>query len=70
MWPTAAVAYAIQARRGLHRALEAEVASGDLTEQEAINLARRLMHDNQYACFDIEGTRAAIRAQHALVEVA
>jgi hypothetical protein len=54
----------------LHRALEAEVAAGDLTEQEAINLARRLMHDNQYACFDIEGTRAAIRAQHAPVEVA
>jgi hypothetical protein len=23
------------------------------------------MHDNQYACFDIEGTRSAIRAQRA-----
>jgi hypothetical protein len=69
MWPTAAVAYSIQARRGLHRALEAEVAAGDLTEQEAITLARRLMHDNQYACFDIEGTRAAIRAR-ATAEVA
>jgi hypothetical protein len=46
------------------------VAAGDLTEQEAINLARRLMHDNQYTCFDVEGTRAAIRAQHAPVEVA
>ncbi|MGH8515760.1 MAG: amidohydrolase family protein, partial [Gammaproteobacteria bacterium] len=57
MWPTAAVAYSIQARRGLHRALEAEVAAGDLTEQEAITLARRLMHENQYSCFDIEGTR-------------
>ena len=64
-WPTAAIAYSIQARRGLHRALRAEVAAGDLTEQQAIKLARRLMHDNQYACFDVEGTRAAIRAQHA-----
>jgi hypothetical protein len=54
----------------LHRALEAEVAAGDLTDREAINLARRLMHDNQYACFDIEGTRASIRAQHAPAEVA
>jgi uncharacterized protein len=70
MWPTAAVAYSIQARRGLHRALEAEVAAGDLTEQEAITIARRLMYDNQYACFDIEGTRAAIRAHRARAEVA
>jgi hypothetical protein len=65
MWPTSAVAYSIQARRGLRRALEAEVAAGDLTEQEAIAVARRLMHDNQYACFDIEGTRAAIRENSA-----
>jgi hypothetical protein len=62
-WPTAAVAYSIQARRGLQRALEAEIAEGDLTEPEALTIARRLMRDNQYACFDIEGTRAAIRAQ-------
>jgi uncharacterized protein len=62
-WPTAAVAYSIQARRGLQRALEAEIAEGDLSESEAITIARRLMRENQYACFDIEGTRAAIRAQ-------
>ena len=62
-WPTAAVAYSIQARRGLQRALEAEIAAGGLTEPDAITMARRLMRDNQYACFDIEGTRAAIRAQ-------
>ena len=62
-WPTAAVAYSIQARRGLQRALEAEIAEGDLTEADAITIARRLMRDNQYACFDIAGTRAAIRAQ-------
>lgn len=65
-WPTAAVAYSIQARRGLRRALEAEIAAGDLTEREAIAIARRLMRENQYACFDIEGTRAAIRAELAL----
>ncbi len=70
MWPTSAVAYAIQARRGLQRALEAEIAGGDLTEQEAISIARRLMRDNQYACFDIDGTRAAIRAQLAPAEIA
>ena len=69
-WPTSAVAYSIQARRGLQRALEAEIASGDLTETEAITIAHRLMHDNQYACFDIEGARAAIRAQLAPAEVA
>lgn len=62
-WPTAAVAYSVQARRGLQRALEAEIACGDLTEPQAITIAHRLMHDNQYACFDISGTRAAIRAQ-------
>jgi hypothetical protein len=33
-------------------------------------IARRLMHDNQYACFDIEGTRAAIRARLATADVA
>jgi uncharacterized protein len=69
-WPTAALAYSIQARRGLRRALEAEITEGDLTAQEAITIARRLMHDNQYACFDIEGTRAAIRAQREPAEVA
>jgi hypothetical protein len=62
-WPTAAIAYSIQARRGLQRALEAEIAEGDLTEPEAITIAHRLLHGNQYACFDIEGTRTAIRAQ-------
>jgi hypothetical protein len=54
----------------LHRALEAEVVAGDLTEEEATAIARRLMRDNQYACFDIEGTRAAIRAQRVRAEVA
>src|SRR6266568_2328000 len=64
-WPTSSAAYAIQARRWLTRALEAEIAEGHLSEQEAITVARRLMRDNQYACFDLDGTRAAIRAQLA-----
>jgi predicted TIM-barrel fold metal-dependent hydrolase len=59
-WPTASVAYAAQARRGLARALAAEVAAGDLTERQAIAVAHRVMRDNQYACFDVEGTRAAV----------
>lgn len=62
LWPTAAAAYARQARQWLTRALQAEVDDGDLTEQEAITLASRFMHLNQRDCFDLEGTRAAIRA--------
>ena len=46
-WPTSACAYAMQARRWLHRALQAEVDDGDLTEREAIALATRLMRGNQ-----------------------
>src|SRR5436309_610089 len=62
-WPTSAVAYSIQARRGLRRALEAEIVESDMTEQKDITIEGRLKQENQYACFDIEGTRAAIRAQ-------
>jgi hypothetical protein len=60
-WPTSSVAYAIQARRWLTRTLEAEVMAGDLTERQAIAVADRLMRANQYACFDVEGTRANLR---------
>lgn len=60
--PTASVGYAFQARAGLTRALQAEIDDGLLTEQQAIALAQRFMQNNQRACFDIEGTRAAIRA--------
>jgi predicted TIM-barrel fold metal-dependent hydrolase len=61
-WPTSSAAYAIQARRWLTCALEAEVAAGDMTERQAIQVASRLMRENQYACFDLEGTRAHITA--------
>lgn len=60
-WPTATVGYAIQARRGLTQALQAEVDGGQLTEKQAIGLAQRFMQGNQRACFDLDGTRAAIR---------
>jgi uncharacterized protein len=61
-WPNAAVAYAAQARQWLTRALQAEVDDRLLSEREALALATRLMRTNQEQCFDIEGTRAAIRA--------
>jgi predicted TIM-barrel fold metal-dependent hydrolase len=60
-WPTSAYAYALQARKWLTKALAAEVEDGELTERQAIDLATRLLRGNQLACFDLEGTRAAIR---------
>ncbi len=60
-WPSASVGYAIQARAGLTRALQAEVDDGQLAEKQAIALAQRFMQDNQRACFDLDGTRAEIR---------
>lgn len=60
-WPAASVAYAAQARTWLTRTLQAEVDDRLLTEPQAIAIAERLMQTNQRDCFDIEGTRAAIR---------
>ncbi len=60
--PAAAVAYAMQARQWLTRALQAEVDDRLLTERQAVALATRLMRTNQEECFDLAGTRAAIRA--------
>ena len=59
-WPTAAVAYTQQARAGLTRALQAEIDAQSLTERAAIDLARRFMQENQYACFHVAEKRAAI----------
>jgi uncharacterized protein len=59
--PTGAYAYALQARKWLTKALQAEVDDGELSERQAIDLATRLMQANQLACFDYEGTIAAIR---------
>jgi predicted TIM-barrel fold metal-dependent hydrolase len=60
-WPTSSVAYALQARRWLNRALQDEIDDGLLTEAEAIELATRFMRGNQEACFDLAGTRQALR---------
>ncbi len=61
-WPTSSMAYAIQARNEIRRALEGEIAEGYMTEKQAMQIATHLMRDNQFACFDVEGTRANIRA--------
>jgi hypothetical protein len=61
-WPSASVAYAAQARAWLTRALQAEVNDRLLTEREAMAYATRLMRENQLACFDIAGRRAALAA--------
>ena len=61
-WPTNAMAYAIQARAEITRALESEIADGYMTEKGAMAIAERIMRDNQFDCFDIGGTRANIRA--------
>jgi hypothetical protein len=63
--PTSAVGYAIQTRRWLTRALAAEVCDGYLTMIQAKDVASSVMHDNQYDCFDLEGTRAAIAGSAA-----
>jgi hypothetical protein len=59
-WPSASVAYAKQARRWFTRALQAEVDEGLLTEAQAMQVATRLMRENQLECFDLDGTRAAL----------
>ncbi|MCB9151318.1 MAG: amidohydrolase family protein [Caldilineaceae bacterium] len=64
--PVAAVAYARQARQWLTRALEAEVREGLLSEAQAIGVASRIMHDNQYACFDVEEKKAILQAASSL----
>ncbi len=61
-WPNMVVAYAQQARQGLTRALQAEVDAGAMNEGQAMALATQLMQGNQYACFDVAGRRASLRA--------
>jgi hypothetical protein len=65
-YPAAAVAYARQARRWLTRALQAEVEDGLLAEPEAIALAARFMHENQYACFRVQAKKEIMRATQAV----
>lgn len=61
-WPTSSMAYAIQARNEIRRALEGEIADGYMTEKQAMGIATRIMRDNQFACFNVEETRANIRS--------
>ena len=49
-------------RNEIRRALEGEITDGYMTEAQAMQIATRIMRDNQYACFDVQGTRANIRA--------
>jgi predicted TIM-barrel fold metal-dependent hydrolase len=65
MWPTSSLAYAHQARKGLTRALEAEIEAGDLSVKEAMAVADRIMRDNAYACFDVTGRREALKRRLA-----
>ena len=61
-YPGAALAYAKQARTWFTRAMQAEISEGLLTEKQAIDLARRYMHDNQYECFRVEKKKEVLRA--------
>lgn len=60
-WPTAAVAYAHQARTWLNRTLQAEVDEGFLTTADAIELATRLMRENQYDCFRVAAKKQSVQ---------
>ncbi len=61
--PTASFAYSLQMRSGLTAALEAEVADGRVTEAEAVHIASRVGRENQFDCFDVAGTTAAVNEQ-------
>lgn len=49
--PAQSVGFALQTRQWLTRALQAEVAEGYMTEPQAMQVARRLLHDNQHDLF-------------------
>jgi hypothetical protein len=59
--PTHCVAYSLQTRKWLTRALQAEVEAREMSEQEAIAIVTQITRTNQQACFDIEGRRAYLR---------
>lgn len=61
-WPTSSYAYSMQARRGLAKALQAEVNEGEMSEMEAICLAERFMMDNQEECFRTSEKKAYLKA--------
>jgi len=59
--PMGAVGYAMQARAGLNRALQAEIDDDLLTERQAINYATAVMCLNQHDCFQIDAKREAVK---------
>lgn len=62
-WPTASYAYAAQARRWLTNCLEQEVKDGFMTERDAMQVADRVMLQNQYDCFPLLSRRAGASRQ-------
>jgi predicted TIM-barrel fold metal-dependent hydrolase len=60
-WPTESVGFAAQARYWLAYALQGEIQEGFLTEAQAIQIATRVMQENQRAVFDLNGRRGTIR---------
>ena len=61
--PTSATAYAIQSRRWLTRTLQAEISENMMSESQAIDVATRLLRQNQLDCFDVDGKRKSCRSQ-------
>ncbi len=53
-FPNMSVAFAKQARRWLYYALQGEVGDGLISETEAIQIAKRLMLENQVDCFELD----------------
>ena len=51
--PSSVLAYSIQARRGLTRALQEEVDEAYMSEAAAMNLAGKFMRENQYDYFGL-----------------
>ena len=60
--PAGSVGYALQTREWFARALQKEVDDEFLTERQAIEIAERLMMQNQYDYFDIENKKTASKA--------
>ena len=61
-YPGAALAYAKQARAWFTRTMQAEISAGLLSEDQAIDLSRRYMLDNQYECFRVDEKKETLRA--------
>ena len=63
MRPRAAVAYSMQARDRVGRALIDEINDGQIRETQATDIAERILQRNQLECFDYEGRVNALQAR-------